>query len=570
MSQFSFNRLRLVSGFEMFKNLPASFRRNGQQQLQSEPPFPPLPTVPLPDLCMRRIFNCFGLRDLARCRAVCRLFRFYADQTIVHELTIDAPSELKYSQKWYLTERPINLKDQISWREFANLKPSQFCLEQHLKFLYLFVKSDDWTVDDLKEYESFNLMEVSSPLNRLKGLVHLEIEWWPNSGLSKLALSLPHLRVLSVRNFHAPLVLNTPQLETLHCDDLQVCLKVKESEWSDSTDSPVPVVMLHFLWESLWMSKWKLAIKHPERIKQLACDCYLASFFMAKFRGVEVFRCRDIAEPGLDPDLLPAWPHLRELDFDFSNWIERKKYEKLRSSLTHIMNQWATLKSGEELKVFLNDIRILDISQLKDYDFMKNLAKFRLKNYPMLRLATCPDVNQVSYRDLFRWHPQLSDDFFEKFPSIRTVEVTEVVDRDHFECFLKKANDLGKLILTDTSLVPLQTFLNSLPNITPQLTDLEVNESRPLRFDFILNFQCLARFRADQPFDRPLDLAEKMFEKFEYFYQFDFRSSFDQRVVIQKQARFKVILYEIRTTEKMFQQDGLEWHELVDLCDQMA
>ena len=51
-----------------------------------------------------------------------------------------------------------------------------------------------------------------------------------------------------------------------------------------------------------------------------------------------------------------------------------------------------------------------------------------------------------------RSFPEISKDFFDKFSSINKVEAKDVVDRDHFEWFVKMVTELLYLYLTDTSL----------------------------------------------------------------------------------------------------------------------
>lgn len=56
----------------------------------------------LPYLCLRKIFEFFDWQDLLKCRAVCRLFKFYADEAGAKRLIMLC--------KWKLQRRLIKLK----------------------------------------------------------------------------------------------------------------------------------------------------------------------------------------------------------------------------------------------------------------------------------------------------------------------------------------------------------------------------------------------------------------------------------------------------------------------------
>lgn len=351
-------------------------------------------------------------------------------------------------------------------------------------------------------------------------------------------LEHPHLRLLSVRNqIFDTLTLKTPKLEVLHCRQAQ-----------------------------------GLQLEHPETIKTLDCDL-LSGFVLEQFVSLEKLKCTDIDDP--DPRRLLACRNLRELDLRL-HWTTfgSEKYAKFLSFLRR-----ALTRTGQ-MKICLNDVRLLDVSQLEDIDCMRNTAKFHLKNYKMESGNHAYwQVHAVNYSDLMSWHSELSGDFFEKFPSIETVEVSERVDLDHFGWFLRNVRHLRRLILTGVWLEP--EFLLSTAG---GLNDLQIfagfNGTFPspatTTFDFILNFESLAKFRTDLPFLRPVDLAEKLFEKFEHFNLFEFKADSNERVTIQRanstsmfERRFKVAFCATKNgaDEKTFCRPDLNWACLVELCE---
>ena len=109
----------------------------------------------LPDLCLRKIFSYFGLRDLTSSRAVCRLFKFYADQAKVHELVviwndIDISQFFPISQLFpnYTKTRPSTCPDNIiSMKAFKSLKTSQFGPHQQVHSLDIYLEySRGWSI----------------------------------------------------------------------------------------------------------------------------------------------------------------------------------------------------------------------------------------------------------------------------------------------------------------------------------------------------------------------------------------------------------------------------------------
>ena len=475
----------------------------------------------LPDLCLRHIFTRLGLQDLARCRAVCRLFKFYADRAGPVDLVVASFYD-HLEKKWYQTDKPVDYNDSIELSKFASLKPSQFGLNQRLKFLCVFMRSSvDFDTDTLNGFEQ---------------LVHLEFDW---SGLfqkptKSFELRLRNLRTLSLGNLvYDRLVLKTPLLEVLQLETIAT-----------------------------------VQIEQPESIKKLCCQ-YENAAVLAKFKNVELFRCGWISEP-LDSDLLSVWKNLKELDLDLE--LSIIDYNQLRSSLMQILNQRTALRR-EGLNIYLNNIRLIGAGQLENHDRMQNREKFQIKNYKFIREGFRFDLYlfEVNYNNLLNLvGGEISGEFFEKFPDIQIVVVSGVVDPDRFSWFLKNARDLTDLILADFTNTSLnQEFLDSLPSVAARLHQLEIRgaSNSLINFDFIFQLKVLINFRTDRQLEQPLVLAAKAFRSIALFHLFEFGSRLYERVCIRKELSSDEMRFELVLNGET-ENDNMTWTELQALFEQ--
>lgn len=395
----------------------------------------------LPDLCLRRIFSFLSWCTLRRCRTVCSLFKFYADQTEVTKLYVI----ITYPRRGNPGTRPIDTKNTLSFNKFSTLNPfqyklteSQIRLLQQVKFLHVTPPDRNRTM-------------YTDVLNQFKQLVQLEIKNTHGEihrFIGQRELSLPNLRVLNLTHqILDPPVLNTPKLEVLRNKEIQ-----------------------------------KLPIKYPETIKRLESN-YPGKLMMAKFKNVEVFSCELSDALLLSKDLSSVWKNLRELNIDlrilninpyFYN-LSRQDYERFGRSLREILNQRAIL-GREELKVYWRDVLLVDDSQLEDYDLMADAASYQIKYYYLLRVGYSSNVTHINYNDLVGQRARSSSDFFKKFPSIQSVNVIGPVERDLLEWFLGKTSKLSKLNLTNTWWG--QEFLAKLPNLLNRPSNLlEMSET---------------------------------------------------------------------------------------------
>lgn len=431
----------------------------------------------LPHLCLEKIFTYLGLRDLIKCRAVSRQFKFYADGTGLDELVVRIEGQKNcgdiwgFCTNWYRTGRPINFGYSIGPSAFSSVKSSPFKLDQQLKFLHVHLKS----TADL----DFKL------LSWFKQLVQLEIRsTTQNNNTKPETLILPNLKVFDIRCCDDKLayVLKTPKLEVFACKYLD-----------------------------------KIQVQHPETIKQLVCDHHDVSL-MAKFESLERLDCFC----DLDLSLLSAWKNLKELNLSIVvSWLNTRSYNQLKTSLTNLIRQRTALKKNE-LKLYLQDVLLLDAGQLVNYSQMHDL--FQLKNYRLLRNASYPQVIDVDFGRLMQLDFELDVDFFDRFPAIEDITVSEPVDSEDLCWFLENANALNSLTLENASLD--QTFMDRLPNISPNLSRLEINETNPrliVNFNFILLFKELHTLMTDRQLDS-LDLAAKAFQQSNEFCFFQFRA----------------------------------------------
>ena len=396
----------------------------------------------LPDLCLKEIFRFLKVKDLARCRQVCRLFKFYADRRETKELIVHGYcSQFSglYHENWYPIDLPVEWESAISRRAFESLQRSQHQLLQQLRFL--FIHSFEVTHSNLQL------------LNALQQLLSLEIRtWhlapdrttWHRTNLPA-QLTLPNLRVLSfffsnkyttnynysIGAYDRRLLLKTPSLQMLQCDDF---------------------VGIEF--------------EYPETIKGLDCRHISNYEAIAQLKNLEELKCD--GNVGVLDRMQPVISkHLKELNLRL-NWasFNTKSFETFRSSLVSFLTIANSVKAGERLKIYLNDVRLIEADQLEDLTFMKHPFNFHLKNFKLIT-GRCLDVTRINYNDLMNLVPELSSDFFEKFPSIQMVEATGLVDLDQLVWFLKH---------------------------TDNLRDLKITKSHPnasLNFDFLLQLRSL-------------------------------------------------------------------------------
>ena len=432
----------------------------------------------LPDLCLRKVFEFLNLRDRVKCRSVCRLFKFYGDETRVDELVVKNSYDRKcgdYSNLcsvWYLTNREIDPANTISEVGFFLMRCS-LKLDQRLRFLHV----------HLGYAPNFDF----KLFNDLKQLVHLEIRIIAK-GDEAQTLALPNLKVFHVQSCYVRqhwYVLNTPKLEVLACNQIE-----------------------------------KIQLKHPEILKRLECE-YRADP-VAKFKNLEVLTCLD-ASYKLSPISLSDWKHLKELNLVMvSSGYNRDKYEQFMSWVVSLIRQKAELQR-DELKLYLADVLLVDEKQLM-HRRMANSLDLMLKYPQFIRPGICPHVNELQFERLVELGVELSTEFFDRFSGIRDLTACGPVEPHSFGFFLENTTALCHLTLERTLLD--QTFMNRLPNIASQLNRLEVwsEGSRLITdFNFILRLEQLWVLETDHQFDS-LELVAQAYRQLKEFVRVQFRA----------------------------------------------
>lgn len=501
----------------------------------------------LPNVCLKKIFQLLDLRNLAKCRLVCRLFKFYADRAGADGNALVVNEDSKKWNKttntdcfkcgnWPLPHRPINYRISINRKVFYFLKLSPLKLDQQLKFLFI----------DLSEGLDFEM------LNWFQGLVYLRIGHYfrRKDRTTSNLLDLPNLQVLKIRESDR-FVLKTPKLEVLACVEVG-----------------------------------NFQIEHPQTIKWLDCG-YEGKNHMAIFKNLEVLDCT-YKWGDLNQLSLSDWQHLKELNMIVYRWFGNysKSHNRLTSWLLKAMNQrTATTKP----KLYAEDVLLLDAKQLAaDHGILISDNRFKFRNYQLLRRNFCSEV-KVNFNELVNLNVGLSSDFFRRFPNIKHVSTTGPVDRDQFEWFLKNATAVLDLTLTSSSLD--QAFMANLPKLNSRLTALRVNGDTDLviNFNFILQFERLRIFKTDKQFSSSLDLAAKAIKKLNDLEYFQFRKGVDL-VLIHRDlppiflyyhrffprptpTKFNLVFLGLkkgRVVGETFRQNDLEWHELAKLYDQTS
>lgn len=251
---------------------------------------------------------------------------------------------------------------------------------------------------------------------------------------------------------------------------------------------------------------------------------------------------------------------------------EPASYEAFRSLLINALNRLPALK------IYLNNVHIVDGSQLEDFDSMKDCRRFVFKNFRRLEENfKDTQIRDIDYSKLVVLHQELSSDFFNKFPSIQTVEATGLVNPDQFERFLANVAELQVLKLINTSLD--QKFMNRLPIINNRVTELKIQQglNSATNFDFTLQFNRLCCFETDQSFEAHSDLAMKVFHLTD-FSLISFQMGGAIRVVVierdkkdhrdEKRFVLLLLLQNGDCQEAIFDKTELKWNELLCLYEQ--
>ena len=451
----------------------------------------------LPDLCLRKIFACLRVQDLVKCRAVNGLFKNYAERTQMTEQVVRDDKHFPYGWgrfgSWYQRDGKIDFQDAISSKTFASsLESSLFRLHQQVKFL-MYTRTSQ-SID-------------CKILNDLKQLVHLELDSLDDP---ENTLALPNLRVLCIANW-ASIILEAPKLEVLRCN---------------------------------WMNE--IQLKHPETIKQVKCSKFDKNYEdLLRLSNLEVLQTSLFVATELNevPDRLSNLPGLKELHLEFKlySYPYCDSEEQFFSSLNKLLHERAASKR-DDLKISLEGMLLID-GQLPNFEIRKaphfdrkvdleewingEEHRFRLQDYRLLAYADTK-VTELDYCEMAALNFEISSDFFERFPRIRTIIANNTVDREQFEWFLQHATELRVLKLDESTLG--QAFFDCLPEIASRLIHLEVYESFGLitDFRFLLHLKQLEEFEINRAF-HSFDQVATVFEQSQNLRSLSFR--IDKEVV---------------------------------------
>ena len=473
----------------------------------------------LPDLCLRKVFAFLGLRDLVRCRTVSRQFKFYADRTKLTELVVKGKAWSK-PKNWLGTDRQIDSEHSITLKAFKSARSSPFKLDQQLKFLHIWSRSNDSTYN---------------ALNGLKQLQHLEIFANYPSGRTR-RLVLPNLKVLAIQKSDS-FFLKTPKLEVLSCRSMS-----------------------------------GIEFAYPETIRRVECGNESDDFGeLARLSSIEVLDLNLDEEGFLGLNGLSSLSSLKELHLQLSLWaISEHGDEELLNSVLNLMRR-------DDLKLSVNEMLLIDAKQLPipkeqthvGYDSENN---FKFINYRLLRRDSYPEVTSLNFNLLMSLDFEISKDFFERFPRIQKLIATDVIDRELFEWFLKNATALRELKLVETSVD--QATVDRLPMLSSQLTRLELYESSGLvtNLKFLLQFEHLEVFETDRLL-RSFDLAAVAFRRSAKLKRLLCRTENAFVEILRSSALaddYTLGLFRIARNKKSikkFDRKGLTWAQLAALYD---
>ena len=486
----------------------------------------PIQIDQLPHLCLKKIFSFLNLRDLAKCRAVNRRFKFYAEDAVNELIVCNEKFECNSCKTWYQTSRPIDHGSLVSPKVFASVDSSPFKLNE-LKFLHVHMSV-------YYNSSNYNLNSLCKHVNHFRQLEHLEIRAVDRRNRREpITLVLPNLKVLYVglELRRARFILKTPKLEVLKCGDIS-----------------------------------RIQVEHPETIKRLRCEYNARPDEVDMFKNLQVLilysRVRRFGDIRLS-----NWMHLRELHLNVICYdyeiIREAALIDCKSQLLLIMHQKAELER-EELKLYAEDVLIIDEQQMDDYGRLSTIP-FWIKNYRRLYRDSYPQLGLTDLEFNALANIELTGEFFDRFPKICRLTATGPVKRNRFEWFLYNATQLTHLSLTSTLLD--QSFMERLPKLCSRLQHLKLNACRGLitNFDFILQFEQLEVFRTDQELGS-LDLPTKAFRQLKGLESFGFQANRPVEIDRHKFVRDGHTLYRLSFSD--FREEELKWDEMVALYEQ--
>ena len=278
------------------------------------------------------VFNHLTLNDLAQCRLTCKKFRFFVDRTKLSELFINDEDDLITSlTEWHYTKREINVKNIINISNFNLLRSFSFDLTSLFRLIINFS-------------QPYNRFDVNF-VNRLANLQQLEI-WnlgdpstgWEDSRRARLNLKLDHLKIVYIGCVSLRLLIESSQIEVLFL--------YPEGSGFNSVE-----------------------FSHPQSVKHLEFE-HISDEDLRQFVNVETLKC--CFSHSLSLDLLVILPHLKELACDQQELTSKANYDRLISTMNHLVEQ-KTLLARENLEIYFKKTKLLRTKKFEKYGFYSNL-----------------------------------------------------------------------------------------------------------------------------------------------------------------------------------------------------
>ena len=254
---------------------------------------------------------------------------------------------------------------------------------------------------------------------------------------SKLTFDLPKLRVLVLnRSAVDTLVLNCPSLEVLYSNRI-----IEE-----------------------------LRFKSPKKLKRLICFGWPETVSLKPFGQFSSLKCLIFCTDyhvGVDDHLLDLMPKLKR-------FVLHSEYRK--TNLETIRRQQKRL-GLKNLEILLSGFRdLVEVTPSRDgYPVTTNDRNSELfENYSKLEESSLWDIT-VDYPKLFDKFKILPSNFFERFPELTAIEITQVTNYTHLFGFLKCCPFVEQLSIHLNSKVDANLILcQMMPLLHPSLKQVTI------------------------------------------------------------------------------------------------
>ena len=425
-----------------------------------------------------------NVRDLVRCKGVSKRWWWVIQNLVqVRELVLSDKIDEFPKGIWYYSNKPIEYENAL---ESAFLKRDRLNLSYNLRRLHL----GYYCNPKLSEYLDLSAFEHLEQLD-----IVCEIDCRRIASTS--------LKVFSCLT-HGVLLLQTPNLQVLKCQDLDLIL-----------------------------------LSDPKRLKQLELSDY--SEKIESLTGLEHLQLNYEGVLRLDRDILQSLKLLKCLKLNPACAAERPdEFREFRNNvLLYIVKQKLVLRRTE-LHIFLFGVELTNSTLVGEYDPTCGKLAFQIANYDSV-FGDLSCHQSVDYKELLcLFRNQIREDYFKKFINIRQVILHGEPDDSRFVAFLSKLDHFESLHLTDESFV--QSSLDRLPDLCSKLTELRIEQhaDKLIDYAFVLRFRLLRRFFTTQNSSNLIDMAIQCARQLTYLQSFVYHkklSSYYLLVTIMKKMR---------------------------------